>query len=92
MNPSGHREMVHYQLIADAAAVSRVRRLIAVVLTGWMLTDLADDVSLCVSELFGNIVQHAVPPCLYPAPRDARRVAPQADILLSPRARLVPHA
>jgi anti-sigma regulatory factor (Ser/Thr protein kinase) len=83
MTNYGHRELVHFQFAADGAAVPRVRHAIAAVLTGWALMSLADDVAACVSELVGNIVQHAMPPGRGPNLRGAHRAAPQADILLS---------
>jgi len=49
-------------LDADAPDTgSVVRRTAFAVLHGWGLHPLVDDVTLCLSELVGNAVQHAVP-------------------------------
>ncbi|WP_078843742.1 ATP-binding protein [Streptomyces albus] len=42
-------------------SVGAARRAVAETLREWRLSSLADDVTLCVSELVGNAVEHAVP-------------------------------
>ncbi|MEU4888791.1 MULTISPECIES: ATP-binding protein [Streptomyces] len=67
--PHGARAAVHpaercrrIGLAAGAAeSVGAARRAVAETLREWRLPSLADDVTLCVSELVGNAVEHAAP-------------------------------
>ncbi|MET8680928.1 ATP-binding protein [Streptomyces sp. NPDC004647] len=63
-------------LLADSPDSAHVARRMAVdVLRDWEVTLAADDVLLCVSELVGNAVHHAVPDRWLARPGGARRVA-----------------
>jgi anti-sigma regulatory factor (Ser/Thr protein kinase) len=53
---------------------SVIRRAAADVLHDWGLHRLVDDVTLCVSELVGNAVQHALPDGWHPGASRGRRV------------------
>jgi anti-sigma regulatory factor (Ser/Thr protein kinase) len=63
-------------LDADAPDTGTVvRRMAFEVLHDWELRRLVDDVSLCLSELVGNAVQHAVPDGWKAAAGRGRRIA-----------------
>lgn len=63
-------------LDADAPDTgSVIRRTAFEVLHDWGLHRLVDDVTLCLSELVGNAVQHAVPDGWHSAASRGRRVA-----------------
>lgn len=62
-------------LDADAPDTGLViRRAASDVLHDWGLLRLADDVTLCLSELVGNAVQHALPDGWHPGASRGRRV------------------
>ncbi|MGP3949851.1 ATP-binding protein [Streptomyces sp. 7N604] len=63
-------------LLADSPDSARVaRRMATDILRDWGLKLPAEDVELCVSELVGNAVHHAVPDAGLAEPGGARRVA-----------------
>ncbi|MBQ0988145.1 ATP-binding protein [Streptomyces sp. F63] len=74
--PHGARAAVHpagrcrrIGLAAGAPeSVGAARRAVAETLRAWHLSPLADDVTLCVSELVGNAVEHAAPRAGSPGP------------------------
>ncbi|MEU6080115.1 ATP-binding protein [Streptomyces sp. NPDC047108] len=63
-------------LLSDAPDSARAARRMAIdVLRDWALPVSADDVALCVSELVGNSIHHAVPDIWLARPGGARRIA-----------------
>jgi anti-sigma regulatory factor (Ser/Thr protein kinase) len=74
--PAGSERVRAVTLDADAPDTGSVIRRTAVeVLHGWRLHQLVDNVTLCLSELVGNAVQHAVPDGWHSAASRGRRVA-----------------
>ncbi|MEV6982648.1 ATP-binding protein [Sphaerisporangium sp. NPDC051017] len=59
--PDGLRT-VTWDIPHDLAAVGKARHMANEVLTGWGLSDLADDVVLVIGELLSNAVSHGAPP------------------------------
>jgi anti-sigma regulatory factor (Ser/Thr protein kinase) len=53
------RDEVRVRMLADPVSVPAARRFVGDVLSGWQLAELAEDASLCVSELTSNAALHS---------------------------------
>ncbi|MFI0786716.1 ATP-binding protein [Streptomyces lydicus] len=76
--PGGGAQLEQFRaltLFAESSdTVQAARKMIRTALEEWALGALVDDVALCVSELVGNVVHHAVPDECLVVPGAPRRV------------------